>query len=78
MTNKKLVSEHRTYIVYGVTVSGHGKFAIEDDISTDIDKVREFIDNIKRNKIEPMFLHDVVEDFVFGQDCDYVIVQKDY
>ena len=78
MTKKEIMVEGERYIVYGVKVSGHQKIALCDDISTDKNKVQKFIDNIRRSKIPPEQLHDVVEDFIFEQDCDYVILQKDY
>lgn len=78
MTEKKITVENKEYIVYGVKVSGHQKFAIEDDISVNAEKVKEFIKNIKMSKITPEHLHDIVEDYIFAQDLDYIIVQKDY
>lgn len=77
MTQKNVVDDGKSFIVYGVKVSNLGVVAIEDDVSLNKDAVLDLVKNIKRLKIEPEFLHDVVEDFVFGENCDYVIVQKD-
>ena len=77
MPQKNIVADGQNYIVYGVKVSNLGAVAVEDDVSLNKKAVTDLIKDIKRLKIEPEFLHDVVEDFVFGEDCDYVIVQKD-
>ena len=60
LTSKVIEIEGKTAVTYGISCD---KISL-DDISTDVERVRELVDKCNRNKLSPTHIFDVVEDFL--------------
>ena len=64
--------ENITRIVYGIQISSNGECSQIENISSDKQKVEQLLHKLRKHEIEPEYLHEYVEDFIYEQYCGFV------